>query len=98
MKSVSHSAMSDLQRHGPHGPHGPLPGFSVRGILQAKILEWLPFSFPEDLPSPGIEPWSPALQEDSLLSEPPGKPTMLCGSDSKERSLFTFLRDGSTFE
>ena len=28
---------------------------------------------PEDLPNPGIEPGSPALQADSLLSEPPGK-------------------------
>ena len=27
-----------------------------------------------DLPNPGIEPRSPALQEDSLPSEPPGKP------------------------
>ena len=26
-----------------------------------------------DLPNPGIEPRSPALQVDSLLSEPPGK-------------------------
>ena len=30
---------------------------------------------PGDLPNPGIKPRSPALQEDSLLSEPPGKPT-----------------------
>ena len=36
------------------------------GILQARILE--------DLPKPGIEPKSLALQVDSLLSEPPGKP------------------------
>ena len=28
---------------------------------------------PRDLPNPGIEPRSPALQADSLLSEPPGK-------------------------
>ena len=27
-----------------------------------------------DLPDPGIEPRSPALQENALLSEPPGKP------------------------
>ena len=35
----------------------------------------LPFPSPEDLPNPGIEPRSPALQADSLLSEPPGKPS-----------------------
>ena len=34
----------------------------------------LPFPSPEDLPNPGIKPWSPALQADSLLSEPPGSP------------------------
>ena len=32
----------------------------------------LPFPSPRDLPNPGIEPGSPALQADSLLSEPPG--------------------------
>ena len=34
----------------------------------------LPFPSPEDLPNPGIEPRYPALQADSLPSEPPGKP------------------------
>ena len=34
----------------------------------------LPFPSPGDLPNPGIKPGSPALQVDSLLSEPPGKP------------------------
>ena len=33
----------------------------------------LPFPSLKDLPDPGIEPASPALQADSLLSEPPGK-------------------------
>ena len=33
----------------------------------------LPFLSLGDLPKPGIEPESPALQADSLLSEPPGK-------------------------
>ena len=49
-----------------------LPGSSVHGILQARILEWLPFLSPGDLPDPGIEPASPALQADSLPSEPLG--------------------------
>ena len=34
----------------------------------------LPFLPPGDLPNPGIEPKSPALQVDSILSESPGKP------------------------
>jgi len=44
------------------------------GILQARILEWLPYPPPGYLPDPGIEPGSPALQVHSLPSEPPGKP------------------------
>ena len=37
---------------------------------------WNGFQFPSpgDLPDPGIEPSSPALQADSLPAEPPGKP------------------------
>ena len=49
------------------------PGSSVHGILQARILEWLPFPSPGDFPDPGIKPRSPALQADSLSFEPPGK-------------------------
>ena len=33
----------------------------------------LPFPSPGDLPDPGIEPRSPALEADALTSEPPGK-------------------------
>ena len=47
---------------------------SVHGILQARILEWVAMSFSRDIPDPDIEPGSPALQAESLLSEPPGKP------------------------
>ena len=39
------------------------------GILQARILQWGPCPPPGDLPNLGIEPWSPDLQADSLLSE-----------------------------
>ena len=42
------------------------PGSSAHGILLARILEWVAISPPGDLPDPGIEPTSPALQEDSL--------------------------------
>ena len=48
-------------------------GTSVHGILQARILDGLSFPSPGDLPDLGIEPTSPALQADSLLSEPPEK-------------------------
>ena len=48
--------------------------YIVHGILQARILEWVAFPFSGDLPNPGIEPRSPALQADSLPAEPQGKP------------------------
>ena len=48
--------------------------YTVHGILQARILEWVPFPFPRDLPNPGITPISPALQADSLPAEPQEKP------------------------
>ena len=38
-----------------------LPGSSVHGIFQARILEWVAISFSEDLPDPGIEPRPPTL-------------------------------------
>ena len=38
----------------------------------------LPFSSPEDVPEPQIEPGSPALQADSLPSEPPEKAYKFC--------------------
>ena len=49
------------------------------GILQARILEWVAFPFlsPGDLPNPGIEPRSSALQADSLPAESQGKPYMV---------------------
>ena len=44
------------------------------GILQQQYWTGLPCPSPRDLPNPAIEPWSPALQADSLPSEPPEKP------------------------
>ena len=34
------------------------PGFSVHGILQGRILEWVAIPPPGDLPDPGMEPKS----------------------------------------
>ena len=53
-----------------------LPGSSVHGILQARLLEWVAIPFSRSLPNPGIEPGSPALKADSLPSELPGKPNV----------------------
>ena len=47
--------------------------YTVHGILQARILEWVAFPFSRGSSNPGIEPRSPALQVDSLPAEPPWK-------------------------
>ena len=43
--------------------------YTVNGILQARILEWVAFPSPGDLPNPGMEPSSLTLQTDSLPAE-----------------------------
>ena len=50
-----------------------LPDTSVHGILQTRILEWVAIFSSGDIPDPGIEHGSPALQADALTFEPPGK-------------------------
>ena len=42
------------------------------GFSRQEYWVGLPFPSPGDLPDPGIEPGSPALQTDALPSEPPG--------------------------
>ena len=46
---------------------------SSMGFFRQEYWSGLPFPSPGDLPNPGIEPRSPTLQADALLSEPPGK-------------------------
>ena len=50
------------------------PGSSLHGILQAIALEWVAIPFSKVSYPSRIKPGSPALQADSLSSEPPGKP------------------------
>ena len=50
------------------------PGSSVHEILQQEYWSGLPCPSPGELPNPGIKSGSPALQADSLPSEPPRKP------------------------
>ena len=47
------------------------------GFSRQEYWNGLPFPPPGDLPDPGIDPATPAWQEDSLLLEPLGKPTTL---------------------
>ena len=44
------------------------------GFSRQEFWSGLPFPSPGDLPNPGIEPGSPALEADALTSESPGKP------------------------
>ena len=54
-----------------------LPGSSVHGILQARILEWAAISFSRGSSRSRDRPGLPALQAVSLPSEPPGKPAFI---------------------
>ena len=50
-----------------------LPGSASMGFSRQEYWSVLPFPSPGDLPDPGIEPGSPALQVDVLPSEQPRK-------------------------
>ena len=69
-KSVSHSVMSDsvIPRTIVH------PSPLSMELSRQEYWSGLPHPSPGDLPNPGIDPRSPALQADSLPSETPGKP------------------------
>ena len=63
--------------------------FTVPGTFQARILEWIAFPSPGDIPNPGTEARSPALQADSLPAEPQGKPKNIgVGSLSLLQGIF----------
>ena len=66
------------------------PGSSVHGDSpRQEYWRGLPCPPPGDLPNLGIKPRSPALQADSLPSEPPGKPKNAgVGSPSLLQQLF----------
>ena len=49
------------------------------GFSRQEYWSGLPFLSPGDLPDPGIESRSPALQADSLPPEPPWKPHIVSG-------------------
>ena len=69
--SVSQSVMSDfLETPWTVALQAPLS----MELSRQDYWSGLPFSPPGDLPNPGTEPKSPALQIDSLRSEPPGDP------------------------
>ena len=48
--------------------------YTVHGILQVRILEWVVYPFSRGSSQPRLEPRSPALQVSSLPAKPHGKP------------------------
>ena len=66
-----------------------LPGSSVHGISQARILNGLSFPSPEDLLGSGMEPGSPALAGGFLTTEPPGRP--ICSATSSMKPVFNYV-------
>ena len=75
-----------------------LPGSSVHGIFQARVLEWVAIAFsipsPWGLPNSGIKHRSSALQVDSLPVEPQGK--CRTGEDFSNYETQSLYRAGST--
>ena len=57
------------------------------GFSRQEYWSRLPSPSPGDLPDPGIEPWSPTFQADTLTSEPPGKPWWKVKEESEKVGL-----------
>ena len=68
--SASCSVMSDSVQ---------LTPWTIQSMAYSRLEHWSgkPFPSPGDLPNPGLEPRSPALQADSLPAEPKGSPRIL---------------------
>ena len=64
--------------------HAPLS----MGYSRQEYWSGLPFPSPGDLSNPGIKPRSPALQADTLSSEPPGKPAHILPITNPADSFF----------
>ena len=71
MEPVSHSVMFDSATVWTVARQPPL----FMEFFRQEYWSELPFLSPGDLPELGTELWSPALQADSLPSEPPGELT-----------------------
>ena len=64
------------------------------GFSRQECWSGLPFPSPEDLPDSEMESRSPAFQEDSSQSEPPGK-GKASGGDGIPAELFQILKDNA---
>ena len=77
-------------------PRSVAPGSSVQGFSRQGYWSGLPFHSPEDLPDPGIKPWSPALAGSLPLGHL-GSPYWLPAAAKSLQSCLTLCnpRDGS---
>ena len=74
--------------------NGSSPGSFVHGILEARVLEWVPHPPPGDLPDSGIEPeslMSPTLAGRFFTLAPPGKPQLIDNSKINVMSCGTYM-------
>ena len=74
-----------------HSPQAPL----FMGFSRQECWSGLLFPSPGDLPNPGLEPGSPTLQADSLLSELSGKRILQLGLSSKQWKIFQIQNQAS---
>ena len=67
--------------------------YTVHGILQTRMLEWVAFPFSRGSLNPGIKPRSPTLWVDSLPTEPQGKPSSheVCDNFSQKQQETTYM-------
>ena len=64
-----------------------LPGYSVQGIFQARVLEWVAISFSRESSWLRDWTWVFALQADALPSKPPGRTRSQFSKQSSQASL-----------
>ena len=76
-------------------PHGMLPTRLLYpwGFSRQEYWSGLPCHPPSDLPNARIKARSPALQADSLLSEPPGKPVIYIINKETTHGSFLYVKD-----
>ena len=87
VKSEREVAQSCLTLHDPMDRS--LPGSSVHGIFQARILEWVFLSSSRDLPDPGVETTSPLIGR-FFTAGTPGKPGLFLTLINKDNVKFQF--------
>ena len=67
------------------------------GFFRQEYWSGLPFPSSRYLPDPGIEPGSPTLWADALLSEPPGKPSVAWGQEQLPEEQFSQILGNCKF-